>query len=313
MKIKKTDKIFVSGHTGLVGSAIIRELKKKGYKKIITATRKKLDLIDQKKVFNFLKKKKPKFVFIAAAKVGGIHYNNTKRANFIYENLMIEANLIHGCYINNIKNLILLGSSCVYPRNAKQPIKEEYLLSGSLEKTNEPYAVSKIAGIKMCENYNRQYKTNFKCLMPTNTFGPYDTYDSQKSHFIPGIILKVLNAKKKKLNRLMIWGNGKVKREVIFVDDLAKALVYFMNKSFKGTMINIGSNIEHTIKEYVMMICKKMNYKGKLFFDKSKPSGTPRKKLNLQKAKKLNWQAKTTFNEGLAITLESFLNGEIRK
>ena len=313
MKINKTDKIFVSGHTGLVGSAIIRELKKKGYKKIITATRKKLDLVDQKKVFNFLKKKKPKFVFIAAAKVGGIHYNDTKRADFIYENLMIEANLIHGCYINNIKNLILLGSSCVYPRDAKQPIKEEYLLSGYLEKTNEPYAVAKIAGIKMCENYNRQYKTNFKCLMPTNTYGPYDTYDGQKSHFIPAIILKVLNAKKKKLKKLMIWGNGKVKREVIFVDDLAKALVYFMNKSFKGTIINIGSNIEHTIKEYVMMICKKMNYRGKLFFDESKPSGTPRKKLNLQKAKKLNWQAKTTFNEGLNLTLKSLLNGEIRK
>ena len=226
---------------------------------------------------------------------------------------MIEANLIHGCYINNIKNLILLGSSCVYPRDAKQPIKEEYLLSGYLEKTNEPYAVAKIAGIKMCENYNRQYKTNFKCLMPTNTYGPYDTYDGQKSHFIPAIILKVLNAKKKKLKKLMIWGNGKVKREVIFVDDLAKALVYFMNKSFKGTIINIGSNIEHTIKEYVMMICKKMNYRGKLFFDESKPSGTPRKKLNLQKAKKLNWQAKTTFNEGLNLTLKSLLNGEIRK
>ena len=313
MKIKKTDKIFVSGHTGLVGSAIIRELKKNGYKKIITATRKKLNLVDQKKVFNFLKKKKPKFVFIAAAKVGGIHYNDTKRADFIYENLMIEANLIHGCYLNNIRNLILLGSSCVYPRDSKQPIKEEYLLSGYLEKTNEPYAVSKIAGIKLCENYNRQYKTNFKCLMPTNTYGPYDTYDSKKSHFIPAIILKILNAKKKKLKKLIVWGNGKVKREVIFVDDLAKALVYFMNKQFKGTIINIGSNIEHTIKEYVVIICKKMNYKGKLFFDKSKPSGTPRKKLNIQKAKKLNWQAKTTFNEGLTITLKSFLNGEIRK
>ena len=313
MKIKKTDKIFVSGHTGLVGSAVIRELKKKGYSKIITATRKKLDLVNQKKVFNFLKKKKPKFVFIAAAKVGGIHYNDTKRADFIYENLMIEANLIHGCYINNIKNLILLGSSCVYPKYSRQPIKEEYLLSGYLEKTNEPYAVAKIAGIKMCENYNRQYKTNFKCLMPTNTYGPYDTYDGQKSHFIPAIILKVLNAKKKKLKKLMIWGNGKVKREVIFVDDLAKALVYFMNKSFKGTIINIGSNIEHTIKEYVMMICKKMNYSGKLFFDETKPSGTPRKKLNLQKAKKLNWKAKTTFNQGLTLTLKSFLNGEFRK
>ena len=196
--IKKNDKIFVAGHKGLVGSSIMRQLKKKGYNNLITASKKKLDLTNQQKVFSFLKKNNPKFVFIAAAKVGGIHHNNTKRAEFIYQNLMIETNLIHGCYINGIKNLILLGSSCVYPRDCKQPIKEEYLLSGHLEKTNEPYAVAKIAGIKMCENYNRQYKTNYKCLMPTNTFGPNDTFDFEKSHFIPAIILKVLNAKKKK-------------------------------------------------------------------------------------------------------------------
>ena len=305
--------IFVAGHRGMVGSAIIRLLARNISNNILTASSSELNLTNQKAVHQFFAENSIDQVYLAAAKVGGIHANNEYPAEFIYENLMIEANLIHGCYINNIKNLILLGSSCVYPRDARQPIKEEYLLSGYLEKTNEPYAVAKIAGIKMCENYNRQYKTNFKCLMPTNTYGPYDTYDGQKSHFIPAIILKVLNAKKKKLKKLMIWGNGKVKREVIFVDDLAKALVYFMNKSFKGTIINIGSNIEHTIKEYVMMICKKMNYRGKLFFDKSKPSGTPRKKLNLQKAEKLNWQAKTTFNEGLNLTLKSLLNGEIRK
>ena len=212
MEIKKKDKIFVAGHKGLVGSAILRELKKNGYKNIITASRKELNLIDQKKVFSFLKKKKPKFVFISAAKVGGIVYNNTNRAEFIYENLMIEANIIHGCYINGIKNLILLGSSCVYPRNSKQPIKEEYLLSGILEKTNEPYAIAKIAGIKMCENYNRQYKTNYKCLMPTNTFGPNDTFHIEKSHFIPATILKILNAIKKKQKKINIFGNGKFKR-----------------------------------------------------------------------------------------------------
>ncbi len=313
MIIGKKDKIFVAGHKGLVGSAILRELKKKGYKNLITATRKELDLINQNKVFKFLKKNKPKFVFIAAAKVGGIHYNNTKRAEFIYENIMIEANLIHGCYINGIKNLILLGSSCVYPRDAKQPIKEDYLLSGYLEKTNEPYAIAKIAGIKLCENYNRQYKTNFKCLMPTNTFGPNDTFHAEKSHFIPAIILKILNAKKKKSKQIIIWGDGKAKREVIFVDDLAKALVYFMNKTFKGTIINIGTNIENTIKNYVIMMCKYMNYKGELIFDKSKPSGTPRKKLNLKKANKYKWKAKTSFKTGLDITLKSFMNSEIKK
>jgi GDP-L-fucose synthase len=311
--IKKNDKIFVAGHKGLVGSSIMRQLKKKGYNNLITASKKKLDLTNQQKVFSFLKKNNPKFVFIAAAKVGGIHHNNTKRAEFIYQNLMIETNLIHGCYINGIKNLILLGSSCVYPRDCKQPIKEEYLLSGYLEKTNEPYAVAKIAGIKMCENYNRQYKTNYKCLMPTNTFGPNDTFDFEKSHFIPAIILKVLNAKKKKIKELKVWGNGKVKREVIYVDDLAEALVYFMNKSFRGTIINIGSNIEHKIIDYVRIICKKMNYSGKIILDLSKPSGTPRKKLSLKKVKKFRWKARTSLEEGLDLTINSLINSGFKK
>ena len=311
--IKKNDKIFVAGHKGLVGSSIMRQLKKKGYNNLITASKKKLDLTNQQKVFSFLKKNNPKFVFIAAAKVGGIHHNNTKRAEFIYQNLMIETNLIHGCYINGIKNLILLGSSCVYPRDCKQPIKEEYLLSGHLEKTNEPYAIAKIAGIKMCENYNRQYKTNYKCLMPTNTFGPNDTFDLEKSHFIPAIILKVLNAKKKKIKELKVWGNGKVKREVIYVDDLAEALVYFMNKSFRGTIINIGSNIEHKIIDYVRIICKKMNYSGKIILDLSKPSGTPRKKLSLKKVKKFRWKARTSLEEGLDLTINSLINSGFKK
>ena len=237
MKIKKNDKIFIAGHNGLVGSAILRKLKKNGYKNLLVVNKNKLDLIDQQKVFKFLEKNKPKLVIIAAAKVGGIQHNNIKRAEFIYENLMIEANLIHGCYINGIKNLILLGSSCVYPRDCKQPIKEEYLLSGYLEKTNEPYAIAKIAGIKMCENYNRQYKTKYKCLMPTNTFGPNDTFDTEKSHFIPAIILKILDAKRKKLKKLKVWGNCEVKREVIYVDDLADAIVFFMNKNTKDALI----------------------------------------------------------------------------
>jgi GDP-L-fucose synthase len=313
MKIKKNDKIFIAGHNGLVGSAILRKLKKNGYKNLLVVNKNKLDLIDQQKVFKFLEKNKPKLVIIAAAKVGGIQHNNIKRAEFIYENLMIEANLIHGCYINGIKNLILLGSSCVYPRDCKQPIKEEYLLSGYLEKTNEPYAIAKIAGIKMCENYNRQYKTKYKCLMPTNTFGPNDTFDTEKSHFIPAIILKILDAKRKKLKKLKVWGNGEVKREVIYVDDLADAIVFFMNKNFKGTTINIGSNIEHKIIDYVKIICKIMNFKGKLVSDLTKPSGTPRKKLSLKKINKFNWKAKTSLEDGLNLTIKSLMDSGLYK
>lgn len=313
MKIKKNDKIFIAGHNGLVGSAILRKLKKNGYKNLLVVNKNKLDLIDQQKVFKFLEKNKPKMVIIAAAKVGGIQHNNIKRAEFIYENLMIEANLIHGCYINGIKNLILLGSSCVYPRDCKQPIKEEYLLSGYLEKTNEPYAIAKIAGIKMCENYNRQYKTKYKCLMPTNTFGPNDTFDTEKSHFIPAIILKILDAKRKKLKKLKVWGNGEVKREVIYVDDLADAIVFFMNKNFKGTTINIGSNIEHKIIDYVKIICKIMNFKGKLLLDLTKPSGTPRKKLSLKKINKFSWKAKTSLEDGLNLTIKSLMDSGLYK
>ena len=313
MKIKKNDKIFIAGHNGLVGSAILRKLKKNGYKNLLVVNKNKLDLIDQQKVFKFLEKNKPKLVIIAAAKVGGIQHNNIKRAEFIYENLMIEANLIHGCYINGIKNLILLGSSCVYPRDCKQPIKEEYLLSGYLEKTNEPYAIAKIAGIKMCENYNRQYKTKYKCLMPTNTFGPNDTFDTEKSHFIPAIILKILDAKRKKLKKLKVWGNGEVKREVIYVDDLADAIVFFMNKNFKGTTINIGSNIEHKIIDYVKIICKIMNFKGKLVLDLTKPSGTPRKKLSLKKINKFSWKAKTSLEDGLNLTIKSLMDSGLYK
>jgi len=313
MKIKKNDKIFIAGHNGLVGSAILRKLKKNGYKNLLVVNKNKLDLIDQQKVFKFLEKNKPKMVIIAAAKVGGIQHNNIKRAEFIYENLMIEANLIHGCYINGIKNLILLGSSCVYPRDCKQPIKEEYLLSGYLEKTNEPYAIAKIAGIKMCENYNRQYKTKYKCLMPTNTFGPNDTFDTEKSHFIPAIILKILDAKRKKLKKLKVWGNGEVKREVIYVDDLADAIVFFMNKNFKGTTINIGSNIEHKIIGYVKIICKIMNFKGKLLLDLTKPSGTPRKKLSLKKINKFSWKAKTSLEDGLNLTIKSLMDSGLYK
>ena len=228
--INLQSKIYVAGHKGLVGSAIVRQLKKEGYKKIIFTDRSKLDLTNQLKVLKFLKKKKPDFIFIAAAKVGGIYSNNKYKAQFIYENLSIQSNLIHSAYLCGIKNLIFLGSSCVYPRNCKQPIKESYLLDGKLESTNDAYAVAKIAGIKMCQSYNEQYKTNYKCLMPTNTFGPNDNYDSLNSHFFPALIKKIHKIKKSKKKFLVLWGNGKAKRELIHVDDLAKACVYFMKR-----------------------------------------------------------------------------------
>ncbi len=231
--IKLDSKIYVAGHTGLVGSAIVRKLKELGYKNIITVNRRNLDLTNQKKVFNFLKKKKPKAIIIAAAKVGGIKANNTYRANFIYQNLSIQNNLIHGAYINGIKNLIFLGSSCIYPKDIQKPLKEDYILSGPLEKTNEPYAIAKIAGIKLCESYNYQYNTNYKCLMPCNTYGPNDNYDLNSSHFFPAIIRKAHSAKNTKKKEIILWGSGKSKRELIYVDDIAEACIFFFKKENK--------------------------------------------------------------------------------
>ena len=300
-------KIFVSGHNGLVGSAIVKKLKAKGYKNILTADRKKLDLLDQKAVFNYLKKNKPKIVIIAAAKVGGISANNEFGAEFIYENLQIQNNLIHSSYLNNIKNLIFLGSSCIYPKFAKQPLKEEYLLSGKLEETNLPYAVAKIAGIKMCEAYNKQYKTNYKCLMPTNTYGPNDNYNLMTSHFFPALIHKAHMCKIKNKKSIEVWGSGKVYREMIFVDDIADACVYFMNKKTKHSLINIGSGKHMTILNYVKFILKKLDLNIKIKFIKSKPDGVYKKLLDISRAKKYGWIAKTSLNAGFDITYQSFL------
>ena len=277
--IDKKSKIFVAGHNGLVGSAIVRKLKEKGYKDIITIDKSKLDLTNQSEVFSFLKKKKPKFIFIAAAKVGGIYSNNKFRAEFIYSNLSIQNNIIHAAYKCKIRDLIFLGSSCVYPKLCKQPIKEEYLLNGVLESTNEPYAIAKIAGIKMCESYNFQYKTNYRCLMPTNTFGPNDNYNSLNSHFFPSLIKKIHTIKKYKKKTLTLWGDGSPKRELIFVDDVAEACVFFMNKKIKEPLINIGTGKDFTIKEYANFLLKIIYPKKKvrIKFDRSKPNGTPRK------------------------------------
>ncbi len=308
--ISKKSKIFVAGHNGLVGSAIVRKLKEKGYKKIITREKKKLDLTNQLKVLKFLKKHKPDFIFIAAAKVGGIYSNEKYKAEFIYSNLTIQNNIIHSSYKCGIKNLIFLGSSCVYPRKCKQPILEDYLLSSQLEKTNEPYAIAKIAGIKMCESYNFQYKTNYKCLMPTNTFGPNDNYHPLNSHFFPALIRKIHIAKINNQKKISIWGDGTPKREFIYVDDLADACIYFMKKRTKETVINIGTGKDYSIKEYVKSFLKVIfpNNRLKIIFDKSKPNGTPRKVLNVNLAKRYGWKAKTDLNKAILITYQEFIS-----
>ena len=307
--INLQSKIYVAGHKGLVGSAIIRQLKKEGYKKIIFADRLQLDLTNQLKVLKFLKKKKPDFIFIAAAKVGGIYSNNKYKAQFIYENLSIQSNLIHSAYSCGIKNLISLGSSCVYPRKCKQPIKESYLLDGKLESTNDAYAIAKIAGIKMCQSYNEQYKTNYKCLMPTNTFGPNDNYDSLNSHFFPALIKKIHQIKKSKKKILVLWGNGKAKRELIHVDDLAKACIYFMKRKTQHSLINIGTGKDYSIKYYANLILKLImpNKKIAIKYDKSKPNGTPRKVLDISLSKKYGWHNKMNLKNAIIETYNSYL------
>ena len=308
--LSKNSKIYVAGHKGLVGSAIIRRLKRKGYNNLIFKTSKELDLRDQNKVLRFLKKHKPDFIFIAAAKVGGIFSNNNYKANFIYDNLAIQINLIHSAFLSGIKNLIFLGSSCVYPRNCKQPIKEEYLLTGELEKTNDAYAIAKIAGIKLCESYNIQHRTNYRCLMPTNTFGPNDNYNSLNSHFFPALIKKAHQIKKKNLNKLILWGNGRAKREVIFVEDIAEACIFFMKKKTKESLINIGTGKDFSIKEYAKIILKTIipNKKIMIKYDLTKPNGTPRKLLDVSLAHKYGWRAKIKLREAISLTYNSFLN-----
>jgi GDP-L-fucose synthase len=300
-------RIYVAGHNGLVGSSIVRRLKLKGYKNILTADRKNLDLTNQKKVFDFLKKKKPKIVIIAAAKVGGIYANNTYRADFIYENLAIQNNLIHGSFLNNIKNLLFLGSSCIYPRDSNQPIKEKYLLKGPLEFTNEPYAIAKIAGIKLCENYNFQYKTNYKCLMPTNVYGPGDNYDPENSHVFAALIKKIHDAKIKNKKQIILWGDGTPKREFIYVDDLADACVYFMKIKTRESWINVGTGKDFTISQYAKIIMKYLKCNLKIKFDNTKPNGSPRKLLDISVAKKYGWTAKTNLQSGFIKTYQNFL------
>ena len=306
--ISLSSKIYLAGHSGLVGSAILRKLKKDGYKNIVISNRKKLDLTNQSKVFTFLKKIKPDFIFIAAAKVGGIYSNNKFKADFIYENLMIQNNLIHGAFLSDVKSLIYLGSSCVYPKNYRRPIKEKDLMTGELEKTNDAYAVAKIAGIKMCQSYNNQYKTNYKCLMPTNTFGPNDDYHKLNSHFFPALINKIHNLKITNRNNLTLWGNGKAKREVIHVDDLADACVYFMKKKTNHDLINIGTGKDYSIKYYAELISKLiLKKKITIQYDRSKPNGTLAKVMDVSLAKKYGWRSKMNLNQSILSCYKSFL------
>ncbi len=314
--MNRDSKIYVAGHRGLVGSAIVRCLRQKGFDNILTRTHSELDLKDQRAVMAFFRDERPEYVFLAAAKVGGIYANNTYPADFIYDNLMIEANVIHSAFSYGVKRLLFLGSSCIYPKFAPQPMTEEMLLTGKLEPTNEPYAIAKIAGIKLCESYNRQHGTDFRSLMPTNLYGPGDNFHPTDSHVIPALIRRFHEAKVKNLNEVVVWGTGKARREFLYVDDLADACLFVMQlphntyRSVTEPMcshINVGTGFDLSIKELASLIGEVTGFEGKIIFDPSKPDGTPRKLLDTSKIKKLGWAHKTDLKDGLRMTYEWYL------
>lgn len=311
----KNSKIFVAGHRGLVGSAIVRALREKKYTNLILKTRTELDLTNQAAVNNFFAKYKPDYVFLAGAKVGGIVANKNYPAEFIYENLVIETNVINAAYKNKVKKLLFLGSSCIYPKLAPQPIKEECLLSSVLEKSNEAYAIAKIAGLKLCEYYNQQYGTKYISVMPTNLYGPNDNFSLENSHVLPAMIRKFYEAKKNDDASVTLWGTGKVKREFLYVDDLASAVIFLMNKYDGQEIINIGTGKDLTIKQLAETVKKVTGFKGRIAWDTSKPDGTPRKLLNINRIKKLGWQPRINLDKGLKLAYQWFLDNEkiIRK
>lgn len=309
--MKKEAKIYIAGHRGLVGSALVRNLKAKDYNNLILKTRKELDLLNQKAVADFFQKEKPDYVFLAAAKVGGIMANKSYPADFIYENLVIETNIINSAYKNKVKKLIFLGSSCIYPKLCPQPIKEEYLLTSPLETSNEAYAIAKIAGLKLCEHYNTQYKTNFISAMPTNLYGPEDNFDLNNSHVLPAMIRKFHEAKIKGVSEVILWGSGKPKREFLFIDDLAEALILIAKKAKPNNgLINVGVGEDLSIKELAEKIKKIVGFKGKIVWDKSKPDGTPRKLLDVSKLKSLGFKPKTSLDKGIELTYKWFLENK---
>jgi len=309
-------RIYVAGHRGLVGSAIVRALQRQGYTNIITRTHAELELADQAQVRAFFESEKIDEVYLAAARVGGIHANNTYPAEFIYDNMMVQANVVHEAWRNGVQKLLFLGSSCIYPRLAEQPIKEEYLMCGSLEPTNEPYAMAKIAGIKLCESYNRQYGTDYRSVMPTNLYGPGDNYHPENSHVIPALIRRFHEAKASRAESVVIWGSGTPRREFLYVDDMAEACLHVMDleravyESHTSPMqshINVGCGEDVAIRELAGLIKEVVGYQGRIDFDTSKPDGTPRKLLDVGKIKELGWQARVQLKEGLERTYTAYL------
>jgi GDP-L-fucose synthase len=300
-------KIFVAGHRGMVGSAIVRKLTELGYTNIITIPRSKCNLIDQSEVDNFFNKQKPEYVFVCAAKVGGIKANNEMRGDFIYENLMVQSNIIKSSKDYNVKKLLFLGSSCIYPKMSPQPIKEEYLLTGPLEPTNDAYAIAKIAGIKMCQSFNQQYGTNYISVMPTNLYGPNDNYDLNNSHVLPAMIRKFHEAKLEGKDKVEIWGTGKPMREFLYVDDLADACCYLMLNYNSSEVVNIGTGVDITIKDLALTIKEVVGFRGDIYFNTDMPDGTPRKLLDVSRLKDLGWEYKTTLREGIEKTYKDYV------
>ena len=303
-------KIFVAGHRGMVGAALMRRLQAAGYTNLLVRTRWELDLFDQQATFDFLKQEQPDYIFIAAARVGGIHANNTYRAEFIYENLMIECNLVHGAHRAGIQRLCFLGSSCIYPRDCPQPIKEEYLLTGPLEVTNEPYAIAKIAGIKLCESYTSQYGRAYVSVMPTNLYGPHDNYDLANSHVLPALIRKAHEAKMRGDGQLTVWGTGAPRRELLYVDDMAEACVFLMEQGVDSGIYNVGTGIDVTIRELAETVMEVVGFSGRIQFDTSKPDGTPRKVLDVSRMEKLGWKASVSLREGIVRAYQDFLKSK---
>lgn len=310
--MEKQAKIYVAGHRGMVGSSIVRKLEAQGYANIVTRTSKELDLTRQEQVEDFFRQEQPDYVILAAAKVGGIMANNTYPADFMYENMMIEMNVIKNAYNHEVKKLLLLGSSCIYPRLASQPISEDSLLTGSLEKTNEAYALAKISGLKYCEYLNNQYDTDFISAMPTNLYGPNDNYHPENSHVLPALIRRFHEAKEKNSSEVVVWGTGTVLREFLYVDDLADASLYLMKNYSANEPINIGTGKDLSIGDLARMVKKVIGYKGEIVFDSTKPDGTPRKLLDVSKLTQLGWKYQTELEEGIHLAYEDFLNNTKR-
>jgi len=302
----KRARIYVAGHRGMVGSALVRRLAAGGYSNVLMRSRGELDLLNQAATADFLRREKPEFIFMAAARVGGIHANNSLRADFIYENLMVEANLIHGAHEAGVERLCFLGSSCIYPRDCPQPIREEYLLTGPLEPTNEPYAIAKIAGIKLCESYNRQYGRRYFSVMPTNLYGPNDNYDLANSHVLPALIRKAHEAKLRGDGDLVVWGSGKPRREFLYVDDLADACVFLMEQEVRDGIFNIGTGEDVTIRELAETIMSVVGFTGRIVFDTTKPDGTPKKLLDVSRMSDVGWQARMALCAGISQAYEDF-------